>query len=384
MYLGFCVAIGALCWNYYDYRAMAAETLWNSGFAEMRPQRNVSSWEYPRSQPSVLLHYLPMLVFTIGLCAYCSLPIETRPIIYLSKGALILETFGAGICLLWKKKPLGFLVVSFFLILAPTSTVLPLVLAYEHRVHLGSACVFAIITSLIARWILKQTNNPERVEIDWRVKGAFAGLIVCTLGLAKLTLDRNTLYQSETKFWTDVTEKRPQNPRRCLNLAAAAYQQADDVQLADQYAQQACKVAPNFARAWKGSVALRLNQAIFVDANRRFENALSVLPWNIRIFGQIMLNHSWVQDVLQLPSKFTTPSVCTQSANHPNNLTVRSRNRWPYCSLGDQLKRWRQRKQLLKSTMNPLTTDRSKPSLLCIRKTRSGGGITCQSGPYRS
>ena len=37
MYLGFCVAIGALCWNYYDYRAMAAETLWNSGFAEMPP-----------------------------------------------------------------------------------------------------------------------------------------------------------------------------------------------------------------------------------------------------------------------------------------------------------------------------------------------------------
>ena len=42
MYLGFCVAIGALCWNYYDYRAMAAETLWNSGFAEMRPQRFLS------------------------------------------------------------------------------------------------------------------------------------------------------------------------------------------------------------------------------------------------------------------------------------------------------------------------------------------------------
>jgi tetratricopeptide (TPR) repeat protein len=316
MYLGFCVAIGALYWNYHSYRAMAAETLWNSGFGELRPQRNVTSWEYLRSQPGVLLHYLRILVFPIGLCAEYGLPVETRPMVYLSKGALILAILGAGVCLLWKKKPLGFLIVSFLLILAPTSTILPLVLTYEHRVYLGSACVFAIITSLIARWILKQTNNSERVEIDWRVKGAFAGLIVCTLGLAKLTLDRNALYQSETRFWTDVTEKRPQNPRGWLNLAAAAYQEADDIQLADQYAQQACKVAPNFAGAWKALGALRLNQAMFDDANRCFEKALSIVPGNIRIlpdYAESLMGAGRFADAIKVYDTIRVHPICEPS-----------------------------------------------------------------------
>ena len=130
-------------------------------------------------------------------------------------------------------------------------------------------------------------------------------------------------------------------------------------------------------------MALRLNRAIFVDANRRFENALSVLPWNIRIFGQIMLNHSWCRTFAAAVKVYDTVRVhpiCEPS----KQLDCEVQKSMALLQLGRPIEAaWRQRKQLLKSTMNPLTTDRSKPSLLCIRKP-SLVAESLAGGPYRS
>ena len=72
------------------------------------------------------------------------LPVAARPHgreIYLP-GAVILGLLSASFVALWYRPRLGFVGLAFFLILAPTSSVIPIVdLAFEHRMYLPLAAV---------------------------------------------------------------------------------------------------------------------------------------------------------------------------------------------------------------------------------------------------
>lgn len=117
------------------------------------------------------------------------------------------------IALRWRPR-LGFLGAWFFLILAPTSSILPIKheAAAEQRMYLPLAAVVCFV--VIGAW---------SILCRWRISRRAAAIVGCLLImlLAHLTMERNELYANPVDIWTDTVAKRPENTRARYNLGEA-------------------------------------------------------------------------------------------------------------------------------------------------------------------
>jgi tetratricopeptide (TPR) repeat protein len=102
----------------------------------------------------------------------------------------------------------GFLLAWFFLILAPSSSIVPVATQTmaEHRMYLPLAAVIAFLAFGAHKFA------------GWR---ATIGLLVLALGAGILTARRNLVYRSELALWSDTVAQRPDNARAHTNLGIA-------------------------------------------------------------------------------------------------------------------------------------------------------------------
>ncbi len=110
----------------------------------------VTRWEYLRSQPGVVLHYLRLAVWPDALCLDYGWPVAA------SAGAIawpLLALAALAGLTLWSIRrcpPVGLLAGWFFLCLAPTSSLVPIVdLAFEHRMYLPLAALAVAAVLLV-------------------------------------------------------------------------------------------------------------------------------------------------------------------------------------------------------------------------------------------
>jgi Tfp pilus assembly protein PilF len=182
-------------------------------------------WQYLATEPGVILYYLRLCVWPTPLClnhpwvivrTWASLHVLVPTVVVVT---LLAATVGA--C--WKRPVWGFVGAWFFLILAPTSSVIPLPDAiYEHRMYLSSAAVVSVVVmglySLLGR----------------RSLVVFAALAI---GLGFLTGHRNQDYQSEIAIRAAGVARFPNDPRTRYSLGNA-FQRAGRFQEAlEQYEQ---------------------------------------------------------------------------------------------------------------------------------------------------
>ncbi|MGA2441491.1 MAG: tetratricopeptide repeat protein, partial [Tepidisphaeraceae bacterium] len=114
-----------------------------------------------------------------------------------------------------KYKPwLGFLGAWFFLILAPTSSILPIKqeAAAEQRMYLPLAALACLV--VVCGWGMVCRRRP----VCWAA--GIAGCILIVL-LVRLTMGRNDQYATSLDIWTDTVAKRPDNTRARVNLGEA-------------------------------------------------------------------------------------------------------------------------------------------------------------------
>lgn len=183
--------------------------------------QQVSAWQYARSQPAIILHYLRLCVWP-------------RPLV-LDYGWSVAESFreialpsvailAMLLTVVWaiRYRPAwGFLGMWFFLILAPTSSIIPVGdLAVEHRMYLPLAAVCALFVLLGDRLLERIFHAlPIAAHRQGTVKTGLIAGIAIALGMA--TVDRNRDYHSAVGFWRDVVAKRPNHSRVYLNLGLA-------------------------------------------------------------------------------------------------------------------------------------------------------------------
>jgi tetratricopeptide (TPR) repeat protein len=130
-----------------------------------------------------------------------------------------------------KNSPWGFLGAWFFLILAPSSSVIPLdSAAYEHRMYLSLAAVIVLGVMGIYALIGRRTV-------------AVAAVLAIALGV--LTWRRNQDYRSDMAIWQDTVAKCPNNPRAQDHLGIDLEQlgKMDDAMV---HYEQALRIAPDF------------------------------------------------------------------------------------------------------------------------------------------
>ena len=173
----------------------------------------VSPWDYLLTQCDALLIYLRLAFWPAPLVADYGNDVVTAWTAVWWQGLVILALLGAtGWALRYRPVP-GFLGAWFFVILAPSSSVVPLVsqTIAEHRMYLPLAAIVALVAGAAA------TRLAPRVLLAAGLGFALAA------GLA--TRQRNRLYHDERALWEDALAHRPFNARVLNNLGRVHYQQ---------------------------------------------------------------------------------------------------------------------------------------------------------------
>jgi protein O-mannosyl-transferase len=119
------------------------------------------------------------------------------------------------------RMPWSFPAVAFFVLLGPTSSVLPVAdIAVEHRMYLPLACIVALVIGGVAA-------ACERTESRIATRWAVVAVTVIVVAFAAITHARNRVYESFSTIWHDCHAKNPRGMRANWHLAVEAARQGD-------------------------------------------------------------------------------------------------------------------------------------------------------------
>lgn len=176
---------------------------------------SATPYQYLLTQSEVILHYLRLSFWPVGQAIdYFDWPIahsmsEVWPAFFAVSGALL-----ASFVLLFVRPPLGFLGLWFFGILAPTSSIMPIIdPVFEHRMYLSLAAV-VVGTVLALDSMLRLFKNSVRLPVACVLVGAAAATLIV------LTYLRNESYRTYRASVEDNIARRPNNPRPLFTLVA--------------------------------------------------------------------------------------------------------------------------------------------------------------------
>ncbi len=228
----------------------------------------VTAWNYALVQSGAIIHYLRLtgwphpLVFDYGTAVVHSLAgVWWQTIV-------VLASLGITIWALIRKPRCGFLGAWFFLILAPSSSVVPVVTQTmaEHRMYLPLAAV--IVGATAGLHLLLRRSAPA---------SSLMVALALALPLAWLTARRNEAYRSELTLWTDTVASIPQSSRAHNNLAWVLQQQGKAGEANAQFA-RAVALQPDYVTAhYDWGVAL-LDQGRAAEAIIQLEAAVRLAP----------------------------------------------------------------------------------------------------------
>lgn len=214
---------------------------------------------YLQRQVAFLPDYLKLAVWPSPLVFDYGFPPPAPSLASVAAGAfLAVVLLVASVWALRRRPLLGFAGTAFFLILAPTSTVVPILseVVAEHRMYLPLACVLGVVVggALAAGRATSRGGLPLAAPA-----GKLAGsllLSAATLGFGFLTWQRNRVYRSDLTLWQDTAAKVPENPRALNNLGWALLR-ADNTEEALARFRKAASLRADFFEA-DGGAALAL------------------------------------------------------------------------------------------------------------------------------
>ncbi len=218
----------------------------------------LSRWTYLLSQPQVITEvYLRKalwpnpLVLDYGWTP--AIPEDTPPgavahlftTNVLWQGALISGLFVASLWGVVRRAGWGFIGMSYFLILAPTSSLMPIAdLAVEHRMYLPLIPV--VLCVVLGADALLRSVIPAKAGVY-----GMTLVVIFSLVLGSLTMARNTAYHTRASIWDSVVLARPNNVRGWYNLGSALLDEGQQ-DLALQGYLKALEIMPNHAAAHYG------------------------------------------------------------------------------------------------------------------------------------
>lgn len=191
----------------------------------------ISPYEWWLTQAKVFLMYLKLVVWPWPLLIYYELPPLQKfadAWMYVFPVAALVA---ATLVLLWRNKPAGYLLVSVFVILAPTSLV-PIITeqAAERRMYLPLAAIVVLL--VVGAWRLLQpepakpsSSATRKAAQDSRPRPrrlltAFvASAFVLTIIFGVVDAKHLQSYRDETSLWREVIQHQPLNLVAHNNLA---------------------------------------------------------------------------------------------------------------------------------------------------------------------
>jgi Flp pilus assembly protein TadD len=165
---------------------------------------------YLLSEAGVLVHYLKLSLWPSELALdYIGWPIASSVHDWLWPGLLIAALLLATFWGLWNRAWYGFVGAWFFVILAPTSSFIPIQdLVFEHRLYLSLAAVVVVVV-LAGDWLLRSLG--QRLHWTKTAERRISALVVVVVAglLMFRTLARNEDYRSADQVWAANVRVRP-------------------------------------------------------------------------------------------------------------------------------------------------------------------------------
>jgi len=173
---------------------------------------DVTPWGYAATEAGVILYYLRLVFWPSPLVVDYYWPWANSVAGIVPPALAVGAMLAATIWLLWRGRPAAMAGVWFFLVLAPTSSFVPILYPiFEHRMYLPLAAVVcaAVLGGYRLLVILGRRGPAADTPACAGLLGGAAVLVVLTVTLGWLTHQRNTIYASESVFWQDVIDKQP-------------------------------------------------------------------------------------------------------------------------------------------------------------------------------
>ncbi len=165
---------------------------------------------YLATQQGVIMHYLKLIAWPETLCLDYAWPPVMIIHGFMFPAIFIMTLVITTIVLIWSKDPVGFCLAWFFIILAPSSTIMPIAdYAVEHRVYLSLAGLTVLFTALVVM-LLEKLLSKTRVNVT----AASSLLLMFIVAIFMLrTIDRNNDYASALKIAKQTVAAAPYNFR---------------------------------------------------------------------------------------------------------------------------------------------------------------------------
>ena len=209
----------------------------------------VGPWTYLLTQARAVATYLRLIAWPAGQSGYWVVPPSrslAEPATLGSAAFLVALLAGAVALAVWGRREarrtdgggaaghewseaaaaaraVAFGLLWFFLLLAPTSSVVPLAdLLVEHRAYLASWGVFLAVAVGASRFLARLPIPAGR-----RAIAAVAVVAVVWGALAVALHRRNAVWETRLAFWSDAVAKAPRAQRPRLNLAQARWERGE-------------------------------------------------------------------------------------------------------------------------------------------------------------
>jgi tetratricopeptide (TPR) repeat protein len=227
-------------------------------------------YRYLYSQGWAIAHYLLLMIwprdlrFDYGFAAVSGVG-------GLVGGAIVLAILLSAVIVAVRTKRwwLAFLALWFVVILAPSSSILPIQteIAAERRVYLAAAAVLIGVVCAVA------------YALRGRPRVFPGGVAAIALALGARTMNRSALYTNPEALWRDAIAKAPRNPRAYDNLASVIYQKdRGRIDEADSLWNHALAIDSTYMTAWSNLAQIRVDKGRTADARALLERAVRINP----------------------------------------------------------------------------------------------------------
>lgn len=242
--------------------------------------------DYAMTQFGVILHYLRLSFWPYPQVFDYAWPIAETWGQVLPGAAVVLGLLAATVYALIRWPKWGLVGAWFFLILAPTSSVMPIAdMAFEHRMYLSLAAVVAVTVIALHRflgWLFHALRVPPPAA-RWAGPALAAVVLVA---LVAATYARNQVYQSERSVWQDVVDKAPHNARAHNNLGNQLCKAGSPEDAIAHY-RKALELCPLFVNAHCNLATAVLDQGNIEEAKAECRKALDIDPQFARAHGNL-------------------------------------------------------------------------------------------------
>jgi protein O-mannosyl-transferase len=182
----------------------------------------ITWWSYALKQCEAVILYLRLSAWPHPLNVFYGVDVVTNPAAVWWQLLLLIALVSGAFYALWRRPVIGFCAMWFFIILAPSSSVVPLVsqTVSEHRMYLSLAAPVV----LFAAALFTCTGRHA-----WRIA------LCCIAAYAMISVRRNLDYRSDLAIWNDTVAKAPHNARARINFGAALNSAGDAAGARVQY-----------------------------------------------------------------------------------------------------------------------------------------------------